>query len=116
MRVAGTIDGAPFRSSLLPRGGGTVFIVVPQPLRDRIHKSAGQQIEVALARDSRPTVLRLPQDFRRALGAHRSRFDALAPSHRKAYVQWIEGAKQAETRARRIAKATGMIRRGLTLK
>jgi len=115
MRVAGTIDGAAFRSSLMPRGGGTVFIVVPQPLRERIHKSAGQEVEVALAPDLRPTVLRLPPDFRHALGAQRPRFDSLAPSHRKAYIQWIEGAKQAATRSRRIAKAVGMIRRGLTL-
>jgi len=115
MRVVGTIDGAPFRSSLIPRGGGRVFVVVPTVLRERIRKDAGQSVELSLTPDLRPIVLRLPADFREALGSSRSTFDRLAPSHRKAYVQWVTSAKMKDTRQRRIAKAVQMIRRGLTL-
>jgi bifunctional DNA-binding transcriptional regulator/antitoxin component of YhaV-PrlF toxin-antitoxin module len=112
MRVSGTIDGVPFRSSLMPRGKGILFVVVPQPIRDRIGKSAGDSVELSVAADLKPVVLRVPPDFRRALGNERPRFDALAPSHRKAFLDWIEGAKQAETRARRITQAVDMVRRG----
>jgi hypothetical protein len=37
-----------------------------------------------------------------AAAALRERFDALAYSHRREHVQAVEGAKQAQTRARRI--------------
>jgi bifunctional DNA-binding transcriptional regulator/antitoxin component of YhaV-PrlF toxin-antitoxin module len=112
MRVVGTVDGAPFRSSLMPRGRGTVFIVIPQPLRERIGKSAGQTVEVALRPDPRPVVLRVPPDVTRALGSARTRFDRLAPSHRKAFLVWIADAKHPETRVRRIAETVRMVRSG----
>jgi bacteriocin resistance YdeI/OmpD-like protein/uncharacterized protein DUF1905 len=111
-RVVGTIDGAPFRSSLMPRGGGTLFVVVPSPLRDRIGKTGGQLVELSLELDSTPVVLRIPPDFRKALGNERARFDRLAPSHRRAFLTWIVDAKQPATRARRIAQAALMVARG----
>jgi hypothetical protein len=114
MRVAGTIDRVPFRSTLMPRGGGTVFIVVPRPVRERIGKSAGASVEISLGVDARPVVLRVPVDLNTALGAARARFDVLAPSHRKAFLVWIAGAKQVPTRKRRIAEAVRMIRLGQT--
>jgi hypothetical protein len=112
MRVVGTIDHAAFRSSLMPRGGGLLFVVVPGALRAKIGKTGGDSVELRLSLDERPVVLRLPPDFRRALGDSRARFDQLAPSHRKAFLQWIEGAKQPETRARRVRRAVEMVRRG----
>jgi hypothetical protein len=114
MRIVGSIDGAPFRSSLIPRGGGTLFVVVPGPLREKIGKSAGESVEISLSVDPRPEVLKVPTDFRGALGSDRALFDRLAPSHRKAFIVWIEGAKQAETRSRRIAQAVQMVRHGQT--
>jgi bifunctional DNA-binding transcriptional regulator/antitoxin component of YhaV-PrlF toxin-antitoxin module len=114
MRVAGTIDGVPIRSSLMPRGGGSLFIVVPGAVRERIGKSAGDPVELSLVPDARPVVIRVPGDLRSALGPEQARFDRLAPSHRKAFVQWIESAKQAATRERRVAQAVEMVRRGET--
>jgi hypothetical protein len=115
MRVVGTIDGVSFRSSLLPRGGGKLFVVVPGPLRDRIEKAAGDEVVLELRPDARPVVLRVPPDLDRALGSTRSRFDALAPSHRKAFLAWVAGAKKPETRQRRVAKTAEMVRAGRTL-
>jgi Bacteriocin-protection, YdeI or OmpD-Associated/Domain of unknown function (DUF1905) len=115
MRVTGTIDGTSFRSSLMPRGGGRLFVVVPTLLRNQIGKTSGHFVDIALTPDRGPIVLRLPPDFLRALGSSRPAFDRLAPSHRKAYVQWVGSAKMRATRERRIARAVAMIRRGLTL-
>ncbi|MGA8303689.1 MAG: YdeI/OmpD-associated family protein [Thermoplasmata archaeon] len=115
MRIAGTIDGAPFRSSLVPRGGGRLFVVVPTALRDRIGKTPGDSVNVSLTPDHRRVVLRLPADFRKTLGPARPNFDRLAPSHRKAFLQWIASAKREETRQRRVATATRMVRDGRTL-
>jgi uncharacterized protein YdeI (YjbR/CyaY-like superfamily) len=55
----------------------------------------------------------VPGDLRRALeadAAARAAFAALPPSHRRAYVEWIEEAKRPETRARRVAGAVERLR------
>jgi antitoxin component of MazEF toxin-antitoxin module len=112
MRVTGTVDGVPFRSSLMPRGGGELFVVIPQPLRDQIGKHHGHAVNITLRADLQPQVLAVPPDFRRVLGKALARFTALAPSHQKAFLQWIEGAERPETRTRRIAEAARMVLRG----
>jgi hypothetical protein len=58
---------------------------------------------------------KLPADFAGALAAvrgARTHFDGMRPSHRREYIEWVTGAKQAATRARRIAKAVAMIAEG----
>ena len=50
----------------------------------------------------------IPRDVEKALKRKRgawAAFRALPPSHRKQYLGWIQTAKRAETRKRRIAKA-----------
>jgi hypothetical protein len=117
-RVKGTIDGAPFSSSLIPRGGGILFIVVNSELRQKIGKVAGGIVEVVMELDLAPVSIELPPALQRALDrdrpAHKA-FEALAPSHRKAFTRWITEAKQEETRGRRVEKALKMLHEGETL-
>lgn len=49
----------------------------------------------------------IPEDFKKLLSKNRSlkNFEAMSYSKRKDYVLWIEGAKQIETRKKRIEKA-----------
>ncbi|MEF2968911.1 YdeI/OmpD-associated family protein [Paenibacillus sp. M1] len=49
-----------------------------------------------------------PEDLAKALQGHSEAerfFAGLAPSHRKAYIDWIEDAKREETRRNRVAKS-----------
>lgn len=110
MRVTGTVDGVAFRSSLMPRGAGSLFVVVPQPIREQIGKSAGATVEFALETDTRPVVLPVPKDLASALGPLRPAFDGLAPSQRKIHLQSVASARQPETRARRIARIVAELR------
>lgn len=59
----------------------------------------------------------MPEDFAAALDAAgaRAAFDALAPGYRREYLEWIAGAKQPATRARRIARAVEEAREGRSL-
>jgi uncharacterized protein YdeI (YjbR/CyaY-like superfamily) len=58
----------------------------------------------------------MPNDFGAALPAEaRAFFDALAPSHRYEYLEWITGAKRPETRAKRIAQAAEWLGEGKRL-
>jgi uncharacterized protein YdeI (YjbR/CyaY-like superfamily) len=66
---------------------------------------------VKVPRAPRPaatTIVKVPADLAAALKkskkAHAG-FDALSPSHKREYIDWITEAKRDETRARRIAQA-----------
>ncbi|MCE3278412.1 MAG: hypothetical protein K0S44_603 [Bacteroidetes bacterium] len=54
----------------------------------------------------------IPTDFKKLLTKYKLlvNFEEMSYSRRKDYVQWIEGAKQAETRARRIDQALSKIK------
>lgn len=41
-----------------------------------------------------------------------SHWEAFPPSHKREYIEWITGAKQEETRARRLEKAIAQIAEG----
>lgn len=113
--VRGTIDGAEFRSQLFPVGDGTHYFVVNRAMKAQIKKDAGDSVHVVMRVDSEPRPLDVPEDFAAALADHpdaESRFNALSPSHRKEYITWINDAKRAETRAKRIAQAVEMIAAG----
>jgi uncharacterized protein YdeI (YjbR/CyaY-like superfamily) len=57
----------------------------------------------------------VPADFLAALAAApeaEQRFGTMPPSHKREYVVWIEGARNPETRARRVAAAVQRILSG----
>lgn len=58
--------------------------------------------------------LELPTEFARAMAkaGAKERFDAFSPEQRQEYVAWIEDAKRAETRRRRIEQAVAWIAEG----
>ena len=66
-----------------------------------------------------PKNLPIPDDFQAALALNEAasvRFEAMAPSHKKQYLDYIGEAKTAETRMRRVDKAVAMIADGKKLK
>ena len=59
--------------------------------------------------------LRMPADFKAALVKHRAAlaaFEGFSPSAKRDYLEWVLEAKQAATRAKRIATAVGWIAEG----
>ena len=59
--------------------------------------------------------VKVPADLTAALAGNkkaRAGFDALSPSHRREYVEWITEAKTDETRGRRLAQALGWMAEG----
>ena len=119
IKVKGTINGQPFTSTLLPRGDGSHYLVVPRPIREKIGASRGAKVRVTLEADKGVRKVAVPKDLTAALRKRRgaaAAFEKLSPSHRKEYVSWIESAKKDETRQRRLAKAVEMICDGARLK
>jgi uncharacterized protein YdeI (YjbR/CyaY-like superfamily) len=63
----------------------------------------------------RPRPVTLHEDFKAALArnkAARATFDAFPPSQKREYTEWIQDAKQDDTRARRVSQAVEWLAEG----
>ncbi len=112
VKVKGTVNGISCKSTLLPNGDGNHFLVVPKPVRDKAKIKAGDRVRVVLEYDAAARIVEAPPDLAKALArskAAKQAWDDFAPSHRKAYVEWVVEARKVETRARRVEKAVAMM-------
>lgn len=104
-KVYVTVNGYTYRSTVAVMGG--MFLVgVSAEHRAGAGVAAGDTITVGLRLDTDPRVVEVPADLAAALDEHpglRAQFDRLSYSHQRQHVLAVEGAKAAETRARRIA-------------
>jgi hypothetical protein len=119
IKVVGSINGYPYRGSAMPHGDGSHFLVVNKALRDALSVDVGDVVRMSIRPDTEPRVVAAPPDLLAALPANpaaQAYFDHLAPSHRKAYVEWIENAKRLDTRARRVQGAVERLAQRRTLK
>jgi len=64
MRVRGTIDGVPLRSSVMA-GSGELFIVIAKELRDKIGRQAGDVVKMTLGLDASNTTVNIPTDLKK---------------------------------------------------
>jgi hypothetical protein len=104
-KVAVTLNGHRYRTSLAVMGG-RVLVGVNAEVRAAAGVAAGDELEVELVLDDAPRVVEVPDDLAAALaqapGASDA-FAALSYSGQRRHVLAVDGAKAAETRARRIA-------------
>ena len=113
--VRGTLNGAPYRSSVFKMGGDCHFMAVNRGLREAAGVKGGETVPVTMERDDAPRVIEPPADFARALKGNkdaRATWDKLSYTHRREHVQSIEEAKKPETRQRRIEKSIEMLAAG----
>jgi len=114
-RVKGKLDQQPISGvALLPMGGGNFIMALNAAMRKQIRKGRGAILSVQLEVDEKkialcPELLECLADEPRAL----QNFNKLPGSHRLYYSRWIENAKTASTRAKRIARAVTSLSRGL---
>ena len=86
---------------------GKYLVPVSAEHRAAAGVQAGDEVLVDLALGTAPRELVVPEDLAAALHdepAARPAFDALSYSKRRRHVMAVEGAKAAETRARRVSK------------
>ena len=105
--VVVTVNGFEYRSTVAPMGG-MFLIPFSSDKRAATGIRGGDPIVVDLELDTAPRTVDVPDDLAAALDATpgaREAWERLSPSHKKAHVTAIEGAKAAETRQRRIDKA-----------
>jgi hypothetical protein len=111
--VKATIDGEPYRGALVRMGSPCHMLLVLKEIRQKIGKSFGDEVLVVVEEDTEPRAVVTPPDLQEALTrdpAAQAVFDRLSYTHRREYVQWIEEAKRAETRQKRIGRAMELLK------
>ncbi len=113
--VTVTFDKKVTYSGSIAKMGKGAQIVVRKDVRTDLSKGPGDKVEVAIVLDDKPRKIEVAEDIKSSLVAagYWEVFDKLAFSHRKEYVQWIEGAKKPETRAARIQKTCDMLSKNI---
>ncbi len=119
VKVRGTINGYPYRSSARPQGDGTHYLVVNREIRDVVGAAQGDTVRVVLEVDTEERSVEVPEDIRQALEAHpeaKEVFDSLPYSYQKEHLGYIEEAKKPATRHSRIEKTLGRLLQERNLK
>ena len=119
VKVKGTINGHPYRSSAMPKGDGSHFLVVNKTIRDKINATQGDKVQVVMDVDAGARRVAVPDDLQRELVKQpkaKAIFEKFSYSRQSEYVTWIESAKTNETRLNRIQAAVDRIAQGLGLK
>jgi hypothetical protein len=112
--VHGTINGFPFRSSLMPMGG-CHYMAVNRTMREGAGCKAGDMVSVVMERDTAPRVVAIPTPLKKALAKSKTaqaNWKKYSFSNQKEMALAIIGAKQEETRARRLARIMDIVKNG----
>jgi hypothetical protein len=112
--VRGTINGFPFRSSLMPMGG-CHGMPINQALRKGAGVEGGDTVSVVMERDDAERTVEVPLILKKELAKSktaRANWEKLSFTSQKEIVLSINRAKQEETRARRLAKVMDIFKTG----
>jgi len=112
--VKGTINGFPFRSSLMPMGG-CHRMVVNKAIRDGARVKAGDRVSVVMERDEEERVVDVPPLLKKELVKNKTaqaNWDKQSFTNQKEMARSITEVKQQETRVRRLAKVMAILKNG----
>jgi hypothetical protein len=104
LRVTGSINGFPFRTSLFPTGSGDHVLLVNKRMQSGAKTGVGMTAQFRLEPDTGERVVTVPAELKRALAEDRALrrwFDQLNYSTRKYLSSLVSGVKSAEARTRR---------------
>lgn len=108
-----TIGSYSYRTTIGVMGGRSL-IPVSAEHRRAAGIEAGDSLDVALTLDTEVRTVTVPDDLAAVLADEpetKAFFQGLTPSQQRWHVGNIEGAKTAETRARRVDKSLDLLRR-----
>jgi hypothetical protein len=112
--VRGTINGYPYRSSLSPCAGRHMM-PVNKLLLAGAGAEPGDMVDVVMERDEEERTVEAPPLLKKALAKSKTAqatWEKLSFTHKKEMALAIVGAKQEETRARRLEKIVEILKTG----
>ncbi len=117
VRVRGTLNGQPFRRSLLRRPDDSYFIMVNREMREAAGMKVGEPVQVVLEADTEERTVEVPPDLAAAFSADAAAgaaYEKLSMSHQYEFVSWLNRTKNPDTRQKRIADILEMLAAGTT--
>jgi hypothetical protein len=111
-KVVVTIAGHTYRSTVASMGGRSM-VPLSAENRQAAGVSAGDQVTVDVELDQAERVLEVPDDLAAAISSDaeaQAFWESISYSRQRRIVMSVDGAKAAETRARRIAKSVTDLR------
>lgn len=103
--VLGQVEGLPLKSTLSPRSGGSYRLHIHSNIWRKLRIDAGAVVEVMLQVDTEPRDPALAHDLAGGLADEPRAlaiFNALTPALRRQVVRYVDLAKHASTREKRI--------------
>src|SRR5207247_1994502 len=88
--VRGSVNGAPFRSTVAIYGGAA-FLGLPKSLRAAAAADVGDEVQVEIERDEEPREVEVPPELAAALRGDAQAteaFNELSYTHRRHYARW----------------------------
>jgi hypothetical protein len=113
--IEGTLDGHAFQATLEPDGQLSHWLRVDEALLDAAGVAIGNDVTLEIRPVAREPEPELPSDLRAALAAApeaQAAWEATTTLARVDWIHWITSARQARTRAQRIANACDMLASG----
>lgn len=115
-REARTATEGRVRSALVPRGGGLHRLFLDGAARNAAGATVGDRVQLVIRRDDEPRELPVPPELSRALdgvAGGREAFAEIPEATRASMLTFLEQAKGAETRARRVERIVEHVRERL---
>jgi|WetSurMetagenome_2_1015567.scaffolds.fasta_scaffold44826_2 hypothetical protein len=110
--IRGSIAGHAFRGTA-SRGEGVTRMPLTREFREAAGLGCGDTVDVVLELEQEPRPVDVPTELRAALRADpgaAAAYEALPPSCRRAWAEYVADAKRPETRALRADRAPAGIR------
>lgn len=113
--VDGLLNGHPFQATLEPDGQLSHWLKVSQALREAAGVEVGDSVTVKVTPVEAELEPVVPADLQEALAASpaaQEAWEGTTTIARIDWIHWVESAKQAKTRARRVENACDMLALG----
>jgi hypothetical protein len=114
-KVTVTLDGRYTYRNTVAVMGGEYMVGVSAEHREKSGLKGGDKIDVELTLDTAPRAVEVPAELAAALmkdKAAKAVFESLSYSQKRLHVLAVEGAKAAETKARRVEKIIETLKAG----
>ena len=108
-----------YQGQLAMMGGEWPMLLVRSDVRAKLGVAVGDRVRVRIELDTALRVVPLPEDVAALVDvdpAAAVTWEQLPPGARRAYVQWIDGAKRPETRQRRVEETVRKLAAGEKLR
>ncbi|HSK48711.1 MAG TPA: YdeI/OmpD-associated family protein [Coriobacteriia bacterium] len=114
--IEGTLNGMPFTATANPWKDQTHVVTVNRHMRRTLGIDGPVEVELEARVSDEPLLdIEIPADLHDAITSDpsaRATFEALAPSHQKEFVLYLDDASIQATRDERIRKSVAVLRRG----